>query len=339
MLQHIDMIAPPGAKISRLSRVFCMLHILNLVEKAVLATVNPPRKKAVEDAAETKSDDELDDYDDMPDFEDAFDDGCNDGEGDGADIRALGFDSEDSDESFLEELEAEVFEEFAADAPARAVGRRASRKIFKLAFKIHFSNNLRQALLDACEQKGMPPKILPRPVQTRWNSSVRTLEVALSMRSAIQLLTGSAKNKLAAYAVSDVEWGALQDLHTVLKPFQQATLLMEGMGRPLLHAVIPLMNNLVSKLEDFVDDKKLHASARAGASAGRKVLTKYYSLTDESIMYRLAISELFYMLFTYFDPNYMSSSSPVLQTRLLPQNRLGAGLDRRRQGPGSPDVR
>lgn len=42
-------------------------------------------------------------------------------------------------------------------------------------------------------------------------------------------------------------------------------------------------------LDDAVDDVDLHVLVRAAASRGRTILNKYYSRTDESIMYRLAM--------------------------------------------------
>ena len=64
---------------------------------------------------------------------------------------------------------------------------------------------------------------------------------------------------------------------------------MEAMGRPLVHAVIPLIDNLTASLEKAMENEDLHISVRAGAAAGVQVLNKYYSRTDESIVYRLAM--------------------------------------------------
>ena len=74
-----------------------------------------------------------------------------------------------------------------------------------------------------------------------------------------------------------------------MQPFLQATLHMETMGRPLVHAVIPLIDNLTTKLEQWSKDESLHIAVRAGTLAGVRVLNKYYSKTDDSIIYRLAM--------------------------------------------------
>ena len=64
---------------------------------------------------------------------------------------------------------------------------------------------------------------------------------------------------------------------------------MERMGQPLVHSVIPLIDNLTNKLVMAAEDHSLHVAVRAGAVAGFKVLNKYYSRSDDSIVYRLAI--------------------------------------------------
>jgi hypothetical protein len=66
---------------------------------------------------------------------------------------------------------------------------------------------------------------------------------------------------------------------------------MEQMGRPLVHAVIPIIDRLSTVLEDASTNPTTHIAVRAGALAGLKTLNKYYSKTDESIVYRLSMSK------------------------------------------------
>ena len=73
---------------------------------------------------------------------------------------------------------------------------------------------------------------------------------------------------------------------------------MERMGRPLLHAVIPLIDNLTNKLTSVANNNDYHVAVRAGALAGIKVLNKYYAKTDDSRMYRLSL-RAFTIFFSY----------------------------------------
>jgi hypothetical protein len=74
------------------------------------------------------------------------------------------------------------------------------------------------------------------------------------------------------------------------QPFLDATLRLSKNKIPLLHEVIPIIDILTDRLEDVSSDAKYLPSVRAGAAKGLAVLNKYYSKTDESVMYRCAMS-------------------------------------------------
>lgn len=62
---------------------------------------------------------------------------------------------------------------------------------------------------------------------------------------------------------------------------------------PLIHEVIPIFDVITTALDDFTDDTKLSPCVRAAALRGQTMLNKYYALTDESIVFRVAMSVLF----------------------------------------------
>jgi hypothetical protein len=62
---------------------------------------------------------------------------------------------------------------------------------------------------------------------------------------------------------------------------------------PLLHEVIPLIDTITRALEKAITNRDLFPAVRASAAKGLAVLNKYYSKTDESIMYRCAMSKSF----------------------------------------------
>jgi hypothetical protein len=74
------------------------------------------------------------------------------------------------------------------------------------------------------------------------------------------------------------------------QPFLKATLRMSQSKVPLLHEVIPLIDTLTHKLEDAVTDHSLMPAVKSAAAKGLAVLHKYYSKSDDSIMYRCAMS-------------------------------------------------
>lgn len=81
-------------------------------------------------------------------------------------------------------------------------------------------------------------------------------------------------------------------LISFLQHFLSATLRLSKKRIPLLYEVIPIIDILNEKLEDAAENTSLLPSVRAGAMKGLAVLNKYYSKTDESIMYRIAVSKL-----------------------------------------------
>lgn len=54
--------------------------------------------------------------------------------------------------------------------------------------------------------------------------------------------------------------------------------------------MIPIIDALTRMLETASDNKALFPAVRAAAARGIAVLDKYYAKTDESIMYRCAMS-------------------------------------------------
>ena len=63
---------------------------------------------------------------------------------------------------------------------------------------------------------------------------------------------------------------------------------------PLLHEVIPIFDIIITRaLDDYIDDATKLPIVRAAARRGHAIVNKYYSLTNDSVMYCLAMSESF----------------------------------------------
>ena len=56
--------------------------------------------------------------------------------------------------------------------------------------------------------------------------------------------------------------------------------------------MIPLFDIITRKLDGFVDDPTLHPCVHVAAARGRTMLNKYYGLSDDSIMYQVAMCKL-----------------------------------------------
>jgi hypothetical protein len=80
-----------------------------------------------------------------------------------------------------------------------------------------------------------------------------------------------------------------------IQVFLYTTKKISESNMPLLHEVIPYFDVLSGVLDEFIDDEDLPRIARHAALRGMLMLNKYYALTDDSIVYRLAMSMSFHL--------------------------------------------
>lgn len=57
----------------------------------------------------------------------------------------------------------------------------------------------------------------------------------------------------------------------------------------LISQVIPRMDDLVDCIDAVKDNSALHPAIRSAAWQGLEIMNKYYSLTDDSWVYRIAM--------------------------------------------------
>ena len=78
--------------------------------------------------------------------------------------------------------------------------------------------------------------------------------------------------------------------------FLYATKKISESNTPLLHQVIPIIDSLTTALDEFIDNAALGSAVRHAALRGMLMLNKYYGRTDESIVYRIAMSQSLFIL-------------------------------------------
>lgn len=146
---------------------------------------------------------------------------------------------------------------------------------------------------------------MPRDVATRWNSTFLMLEFALEYRTAIDQMAAEKGNDLRKYELSDKDWvlaGQLRDalkvccyglVHTrkltLCQIFRDATLFFSRATPNLAH-VIPAMDHIDERLATDALNEKLDPSIRVALSLAKKTINRYYEKTDQSILYRTAMS-------------------------------------------------
>ncbi|KAI1784274.1 hypothetical protein LXA43DRAFT_862764, partial [Ganoderma leucocontextum] len=115
------------------------------------------------------------------------------------------------------------------------------------------------------------------------------LEFAVEYRAVVDEMTMKPGNGLRAYELSEEAWVVLRQLRRVLKVFKRATLYFSRAQGPFLTDVIPAMDHVDQKLTDASHDNKYSNTIRVACSLAKRTLNKYYSLTDLSIAYRVAM--------------------------------------------------
>lgn len=109
------------------------------------------------------------------------------------------------------------------------------------------------------------------------------------------------------------------------QPFLEATLRLSQKKRPLLYQVIPVIDILTERLEDISRNSQYYSTIRAGAAKGLAILNKYYSKTDESIMYRCTMSTFW----IHYECNHWSpltSAPSKIQTIILSVEEMAASV-------------
>lgn len=157
---------------------------------------------------------------------------------------------------------------------------------------------------------------MKRDVPTRWNSTAELVERASTLRPALDRLVLMVEfNKpcgvnLSQYRLSSQEW----DLLIALKPMLNvrpcsycfsmpsphinfiqgilyATNEVSKSAIPLVHDVIPLIDSITSILDETMDNVLEDLAIRHAALRGLLLLNKYYARTDDTVVYRIAMSK------------------------------------------------
>jgi hypothetical protein len=90
---------------------------------------------------------------------------------------------------------------------------------------------------------------------------------------------------------------------------------MSQTNTPLVHQVIPLFDGITCALDDHANNSAYALAVRMAAARGHTMLNKYYGLTDDSIVYRIAMCALInitivlcsYIYCTVLHPRYKST--------------------------------
>ncbi|KAM6490966.1 hypothetical protein JOM56_013586 [Amanita muscaria] len=98
--------------------------------------------------------------------------------------------------------------------------------------------------------------------------------------------------KLRKHEMDAEEWEIADQLSKVLKIFKDATLYFSRDGVPNIAMVIPAMDHLDEALTTNTINANISDPIQAALLIRKKTLNRYYSKTDLSGVYRIAMSKL-----------------------------------------------
>ncbi|KAJ7060829.1 hypothetical protein C8F01DRAFT_988053, partial [Mycena amicta] len=163
-------------------------------------------------------------------------------------------------------------------------------KVAGLARRIHDSGTLQEKfekLVKANDHAGQKVA-LDRRVPTRWNSDLACLAAHNKFETPVKQMTG-VDSGLTQYALTAAQWQLAKQLAEALEIFEDITKLFSRAEVPLVYEVIPMLESLEDQLTNMRGDVTLPNVIRIAAMAGLLVVGKYYALTDDTEVYRIAI--------------------------------------------------
>ncbi|GBE82246.1 hypothetical protein SCP_0406300 [Sparassis crispa] len=254
-------------------RVRCFNHTLQLSAKSLLKPFN---------AALAKLSDLQDDTpDDLPDLLGPDDDGDDD---DDDDVENAGMEFTDEEEIYKE---VDGLAELDDDAREALLNETADvqatlTKIHQLAFAIiHSSTIALPAWCEMCQHYKLRVRIIPRDVVTRWSSTYDMLSFAIRYRQPINAITADKVLKLRKYELDMDDWQIAQALMQVLKKYKKATLFFSQDSISTIANVIPTTS--------FAGEQSVPPAIQSVMGLARTTMNRYYSKTDLSSIYRIAM--------------------------------------------------
>jgi len=123
------------------------------------------------------------------------------------------------------------------------------------------------------------------------------LHFVLMYRKAVNQVTADKDLKLRKYELNNNDWVIVGDLVSVLEKYKKATVFFSQDGASVA-AVIPAMDRLDNHLNPAMQ-KLYHPAIQATMKLVRKKLNRYYSMTDVSLAYQIAMGKQVIYIFLY----------------------------------------
>ncbi|KAG8706006.1 hypothetical protein FRC09_002632 [Ceratobasidium sp. 395] len=270
------------------ARSMCMLHCLNLAAQDAMLEYRKARKRITAAAKEQQMDEDEDEEWDMdPDPNDEDIDPDDDGTVPPA---LLTFGNENfDDEEELDEIDLPKIVPGSPEAQEADRAYTAVVKIITFGNKIRFSRVAKRVFKAECVKQDISrPHNVRRDNIIRFNSTGQALEDGDRTFPA----AASTQKQLGVpyhQQLKKDDQKPIKLLIEVLKPLRIVTEILSRAEVPLIADVIFHFDALNNEYNNMCIDSSKPLYIRHAANNARRKLDKYYSKTDESDMYRLAL--------------------------------------------------
>ncbi|OAV94410.1 hypothetical protein PTTG_26953 [Puccinia triticina 1-1 BBBD Race 1] len=275
--------------------VRCFAHVLNLIVQGILrpfgnSKQNPSGKNQTEP---TLDDSESDDDDnegriilqqDIPP--------CSKSERDDeSEIQSCDEKyTEDSEQLSLEDIE-NASEEEECDCYTTQCCKVTLAKFCAIAKKLNYSPNSKAEFIEICRKKACEtPHTVERDVQTRWNSTLIQVKSILRCQDAIIEWQRHKRHGIDwKFHLDKSDFDLAHDLAEILNLFYEIThqILISGSAR--LSNIVMYIDQITDHLSTAITGSHYPPAMKNACQIGLKITNKYYSLTDSSPLYRIAI--------------------------------------------------
>ncbi|POW07561.1 hypothetical protein PSTT_08150 [Puccinia striiformis] len=279
--------------------VRCFAHVLNLIAQAILRPFGTPKKKkasnndptsAQDDSSGSESDTE-DAMEQIRPFNRKTDIVSGDEDSSSSDLDSNDADEpEDSDVLDQEDIE-QAIPEGESDRYTTKGCKESLAKFRVIAKKLRFSPNSKTEFIEICRDKGCPtPHTVERDVRTRWNSTYTQLSSIIRCKDAIlEWQRHKRHGVLRRYYLDQTDFDLANDLAEVLNLFYEITLQVLISGSPRLANTVVFIDQITEHLSSAISGSTYPPALKNACRLGLKITNKYYSLTDTSPLYRIAI--------------------------------------------------
>ncbi|KNF01897.1 hypothetical protein PSTG_05014 [Puccinia striiformis f. sp. tritici PST-78] len=167
----------------------------------------------------------------------------------------------------------------------------AANKFRAIAKKLKYSPNSKSEFVEICRKKGCEtPHTVECDVRTWWNSTLIQVNSILRCEDAILEWQRHKRHGVdREYFLDPSDFDLARDLAHVLNLFYEITLQISTSGSARLSNIVVFINQITEHLSTAISGADYPPALRNACRIGLKTTNKYYSLTDVSPLYRIAI--------------------------------------------------